>query len=53
MASLGYYKSQFVSAVISECLSRGLDRLSPQNLSNILWGCATLNHRDPRYDNAG
>ena len=48
MASLGYYQPPFLAALVNECLARGLDRLSPQNLSNILWGCATLGHRDPR-----
>lgn len=48
MATLGYYRPAFMGALVDECLGRGLDRLSPQNLSNILWSCATLGHQDPR-----
>jgi hypothetical protein len=43
---MGHRDVPFLAAVLQEC-TRRLDRLSSQNLSNVLWSCATLGHADP------
>jgi hypothetical protein len=43
---MGHRDVPFLAAVLQEC-TRRLDRLSAQNLSNVLWSCATLGHADP------
>ena len=46
LATLGFRHSAFLSDLVHEASGR-LDRLSPQNLSNVLWACASLDlHKD-------
>ena len=33
--------------IIDETLRRGTDEFVPQALSNLIWACATANHKRP------
>jgi hypothetical protein len=46
-ATLGHKDTAFLTAATDECSSR-MERMSSQNLSNVLWACATLGHADSR-----
>lgn len=46
-ATLGHKDPAFLAAATHECSTR-VERMSSQNLSNVLWACATLGHADSR-----